>query len=66
MVDPDTYLCELAEELPNEIVDTVVRLAGEKKRPPKAPQDLVDDLEHAGVPRFATIVRELLTQRETA
>ncbi len=57
VTDPDTYLCEIAAELPDEIVDTITRLAAEKTRPPKLPQDLLDDLEHAGVPRFADLVR---------
>lgn len=52
--DPDTYLCELADEYPDEVTGTIVRLAGEKKRPPKSPADLLDDLTRAGVPRFAT------------
>jgi hypothetical protein len=53
VADPDTYLCELADKLAGEITDTVVRLAGEKRRPPKTPQDLLDDLAGGGVPRFA-------------
>lgn len=60
VTDPDTYLCEIAEELPDEVVDTLVRLAAEKTRPAKTAHDLIDDLEHAGVPRFAEMVRRLL------
>lgn len=48
---------ELADEYPDEVADTIVRLAAEKKRPPKSPDDLLNDLEHAGVPRFATRIR---------
>src|SRR5919106_402650 len=53
VIDPDSYLCELADELPGEVTDTVVRLAGEKRRPPKTPWHLLDDLAGAGVPGFA-------------
>jgi predicted nucleic acid-binding protein len=63
VTDPDTYLCELADELPSEVADTVVRLAGEKRRPPKTPRDLLDDLAGAGVPGFADKVRAVLTER---
>ena len=52
--DPDTYLCELAAEYPDEVADTIVRLAREKNRPPKSVDDLLNDLEHAGVPHFVT------------
>lgn len=60
VADPDTYLCEIAEELPDEVASTLVRLAAEKSRPPKTAHDLADDLEHAGVPRFAAMIRPLL------
>jgi len=66
VTDPDSYLCEIVENLPDEVIDTVVRLAVEKTRPPKTPHDLVDDLAHAGVPRFATEVRDLLARRAGA
>jgi len=63
VTDPDTYLCELADELPDEITDTIVRLAGEKRRPPKTPHDLLGDLAHAGVPRFTNRIRAVLAAR---
>jgi hypothetical protein len=63
VTDPDTYLCELADELPEEVGDTIVRLAAEKRRPSKSPHDLLDDLERAGVPRFADRMRDLLAER---
>src|ERR687891_2002460 len=63
VTDPDTYLCELADELLGEVTDTVVRLAGEKRRPPKTPQDLLNDLAAAGVPHFAAKVRAMLAER---
>lgn len=60
VTDPDTYLCELADELPDELTDAIVRLAAERRRPPKTPGELVDDLAHAGVPRFAEKMRAVL------
>lgn len=60
VTDPDTYLCELADELPVEVDATVERLAGEKRRPPKSAADLLDDLARAGVARFAAKVRPRL------
>jgi hypothetical protein len=59
VADPDTYLCALLDELADVVIGTVVRLAGEKRRPPKTP-DLLDDLGHAGVPRFAERAGRLL------
>jgi hypothetical protein len=64
VTDPDTYLCELVDDLPDEVIDTLVRLAAEKERPPKTPEDLLDDLEAAGVPRFAAKGRALLADQE--
>lgn len=60
VTDPDTYLCEAAAELPDEVAGTIVRLAAEKTRPPKTPPDLLNDLQHAGLHRFAAQVRRLL------
>lgn len=33
VIDPDSYLCGLYRELPQEVVETVVRLVGEKRNP---------------------------------
>jgi predicted nucleic acid-binding protein len=60
VADPDTYLGELLNELPQEVADTVVRLAGEKRRPPKSPSDLASELAKAGVPNFAERLRTVL------
>jgi hypothetical protein len=64
VTDPDTYLCELLEDVPDVVVDTVVRLASEKQRPPRMPEDLLDDLAAAGVPIFAAMARALLAEHE--
>lgn len=50
---PDDYLCDLLDAWPREVLDTVVRLAGEKRRPPMTPVDLMSLLDKAGVPGFA-------------
>lgn len=57
VTDPDTYLCELADELHDEVAETVIRLAAEKTRPTKTPAELLDDLARAGVPQFADEMR---------
>ena len=57
VADPDTYLCELADEWPDEVDATMARLAGEKERPAKSAAELLDDLAHAGVTRFAAKLR---------
>lgn len=62
-MDPDAYLCELVEELPEEVADTILRLAAEKRRPPKTAEDLLKNLEEAGVNRFAHKVRAVLARR---
>jgi hypothetical protein len=50
----DELLDEWEAEYPDEVAGTIVRLAREKKRPPKSVDDLLNDLEHAGVPHFVT------------
>lgn len=57
VVDPDTYLCELHAELPNEITQTVAELAATKTRPPMSPSDIADALERAGLRRFPSLLR---------
>ena len=51
--DPDEHLCALLDAWPGEVVATVVRLAGEKRRPALTPADLAGALAKAGVPAFA-------------
>jgi hypothetical protein len=63
VTDPDAYLCQLADELAGEAADTIVRFAGEKRRPPKTPQDLLDDLAGGSVPRFADKVGAVRQQQ---
>jgi predicted nucleic acid-binding protein len=65
VVDPDEYLQELLNEVPDEVVATVVRLAEEKRRPPRTPYDLVGMFAKVGVPIFADQVRERLDRSNT-
>ncbi|MFE0426868.1 PIN domain-containing protein [Streptomyces sp. NPDC058953] len=57
VVDPDTYLCDLYGRWPDEVTETVVRLAEEKRNPPMTFAVAVDRLAKAGVTRFADTVR---------
>jgi predicted nucleic acid-binding protein len=57
VLDPDTYLCRLVEQFPDEVGTTVVRMAAGKRRPPMSTTDVLDALEKAGVPRFVTSMR---------
>lgn len=63
VVDPDEYLCELIAEFPHEVVNTVVRVAAGKRRPPMSVHDLADHLAKAGVASFASRLRDLLAAR---
>lgn len=65
VMDPDEYLCELLVELPNEVIDTVVRIAGEKRRPSMTAFDLCDNLRNAGVEGFSVRLRNHLDLRRT-
>lgn len=60
VVDPDTYLCELFAELPDEVTQTVVDLAATKSRPPMSPSEVLDALERAGLVQFPPLLRSAL------
>lgn len=57
---PDPYLCGLAERYPDQVRETLKRMAAGKRRPPLTPLELVAGLERAGVPAFAQRLRRLL------
>lgn len=57
VVEPDEYLCELLDEVPDEVLAAVARLAAEKRNPRLTAVDLCDALEKAGVREFAHRVR---------
>jgi len=58
---PDPYLCSLLEQVPDEVLTTIGRMAARKRRPPMSPLDIVNALERARVPAFAHRVRQMLT-----
>jgi len=60
VLDPDSYLCELHGELPQEVSDAVVRLAAEKRNPPMTAHDAITRLGKAGLPRFADLLLRTL------
>lgn len=60
VMDPDEYLSELIAEFPREVVNTVVRVAAGKRRPPMSASDLADHLAKAGTPTFAVRLRDVL------
>ena len=49
----DDYLTELLRRRPRAILESFVRLAGIKARPPMTPCELAGQLRRAGAPRFA-------------
>jgi hypothetical protein len=65
VIDPDAYLCGLYRELPREVVETVVRLVGEKRNPPVAIVDAIARLAKAGLPGFADLLTRHLGRRMT-
>ncbi|MFF3554304.1 PIN domain-containing protein [Streptomyces tsukubensis] len=64
VVDPDTYLCALHDEWPDEVTAVVVSLAAEKRNPPMTLRGAVDRLAKAGVCRFADELRAALERSE--
>ncbi|GAB3118456.1 PIN domain-containing protein [Streptomyces calidiresistens] len=58
VLDPDTYLCELHEMMPDEIRETFLRMVAEKSSPPISPEDMAGRLARAGVSRFVKEMRE--------
>jgi predicted nucleic acid-binding protein len=61
---PDDYLCDLLDAWPDEVLDAVLRLAGEKRRPPMTPVDLTNLLANAGVRAFAQRSQAMLADRD--
>lgn len=65
VIEPDSYLCGLCREFPHEVVETVVRLAGEKRNPPVTIADAIARLAKAGLPGFADLLTRHLGRRMT-
>jgi predicted nucleic acid-binding protein len=61
---PDDYLSDLLDVWPGELLATVVRMAGEKRRPPMTPSALADSLSKAGIPAFAQRLQATLVDRK--
>lgn len=57
VVNPDTYLCSLYEQFPQEVLGTITRIAAGKRRPPMTPTAIVEALDSAGVREFASQIR---------
>jgi hypothetical protein len=64
-IEPDSYLCGLCRAFPHEVVETVVRLAGEKRNPPVTIADATARLAKAGLPDFADLLTRHLGRRMT-
>lgn len=60
VVDPDTYLCELLEVVPFEVLGTVRRMADGKTRPPMSALELAERFGKSGAITFADRLSELL------
>lgn len=60
VVDPDTYLCELLDNEPDEVVATFLRLVAEKTRPPRILHEQLESLRSAGLRLFSDRLAELL------
>ncbi|WP_329196895.1 hypothetical protein [Streptomyces sp. NBC_01435] len=65
MIEPDSYLCGLYRELPHEVLETVVRVAGEKRNPPVTITDAIARLAKAGLPGFSDLLTHHLGHRMT-
>jgi predicted nucleic acid-binding protein len=63
VTDPDAYLCDLLDEIPDEVLATVRRMAARKRRPPMSPADVLDALDNAGVHEFASRARTCLAEQ---
>ena len=60
VMGPDAYLAELFEDLPFEVTGAVLRIAGERTRPPMTPSDLLAALRGAGLRAFPDRVERRL------
>jgi predicted nucleic acid-binding protein len=57
---PDPYLCDLLDRHPDQILRTVTRMASGKKKPPMTVLELAARFDRAGVPDFASRLRQLV------
>jgi predicted nucleic acid-binding protein len=61
---PDSYLCDLLDVWPDEVLNSVVRLAGEKRHPPMTPVDLTNLFAKAGIPALAQRLQAMLVKQD--
>lgn len=59
-IDPDDFLCTLLDIDPLTVTESLIEQAGQLRRPPLSPAQLLDYLERGRVGEFAGRVRELL------
>ena len=52
VIDPDTYLVELLNDLGGHVTTTIENVAHSKKRPPMSSDDVLNALERAGLKAF--------------
>ena len=52
VVGPDTYLNEVFDDFPDEVIAAIVRIAAEKTRPSKTPAEILNALRGAGLREF--------------
>lgn len=57
---PDTYLCELLDTDREPVMETLAFMAQSKRRPPMTRTNLLERLDRAGVPGFATAAAKIL------
>jgi predicted nucleic acid-binding protein len=61
VTDPDAYLCELLDDIGDQVVATLEGLARSKSRPPMSTGEILGSLERAGLPTFTARVRGFRT-----
>ena len=57
VVDPDTYLVELLDDLGDQVLATIEHLTHAKTRPPLSAEELLDRLNRAGLSAFTKRLR---------
>ncbi len=60
VVRPDAYLSELLNNFPNEAISTIVRVAAEKRNPPRSTADVLDALNAAGLRIFTAQAKKMV------
>jgi hypothetical protein len=61
VVHPDGYLCGLAREEPQALVQVIMEMAEDRHKPAMTAQEVLDALSRAGVTEFAEQMRPLMS-----